>query len=65
MQTIKNTSLSNLGILLSAIMLQWEPYIICDSVITLFIQKPSPRTEQFPKRMLAVFFWKYKIMIIC
>lgn len=55
MQTIKNTSLSNLGILLSAIMLQWEPYIICDSVITLFIQKPSPRTEQFPQENVSCF----------
>lgn len=63
MQTMKNTSLSNLGILLSAMMLQWEPYIICQSVLTLFIQRTSLSTEQFPRKMLTVFFWKSEITI--
>ena len=63
MQTMKNTSLSNLGILLSAMMLQWEPYIICQSVLTLSIQRTSLSTEQFPRKMLTVFFWKSEITI--
>lgn len=62
MQSMKSTSLSNLGISLSAMMLHWEPYIIYQSVLTLFIQRTALSTEQFPRKMF-VFFWKSEIMI--